>query len=422
MRLKKYCIPLQDRVLSHVHLYWQKQLQEEFDFLMRFLCPTDELAVTYPMTPWSFYRVVIHPNGKIVGIDDDDYDNRLELTKQDIIVRKFDLKMLRREMCGNFGLNPSSEEIGKLIHGVPWGTWEPERGLAFPVTLLFAGCDFRSQVFERILKRKAAGEILITPTRLAWGDGIEEIAREHKVLFVPLDEIVQVEDGRLQPTPEWNEYLTAFCKMVEMDLPSSLLQKPKKNLFAKRGEWLIRFEGKEITLNGKLQGPAFIRQLMLTPNQELHVEQLWKDVLGTGKGIIAHAEEGAGGEWDSFLSSGEETLDTAGKADYQKRLLQLNRDRAEAELENDSAWLERIDAETEAISTRLLKAVDGKGRSRKIGDEKDKLRKRISRNITFFLEKIRLQHSELAGHLDKSLVQGEYMVYQPNEAIEWSFE
>ena len=120
----------------------------------------------------------------------------------------------------------------------------------------------------------------------------------------------------------------------------------------------------------------------MAPCQEVHVEQLWKEVFGTGAGNFTQIESGAEGEWDSFLSSGDDMLDAAGKADYQKRLLQLSRDRAEAESASDAAWLERIDSETDAISTQLLKTVDGKGRSRKVGDERDRLRKRISKNIT----------------------------------------
>ena len=421
MRLKNFCIPLQSAILSHVVVHWKNRLQEEFDILSRFMYPTDELAVTYPQSLWTYYRIVVYPDGKVIGVNDEDVTDRIHLTKADIIKHKFDLKMFRREMCETFGLKPSTDEIGKLIHGVSWGTWEPEKGIAFPVNMLFVGSDFRGQVLGRVLRRKAAGEILITPTRLEWKDGLEEITRENKILLVPLNEILQMEDGKLMPTSEWDEYLTAFCKMVEMDLPSTLRKKPEGNLFAKRGEWTLRFSGKNVVLNGELQGPAFVKRLMMMPHQEVHVEQLWKEVFGNGQRKITKVEGGSG-EWNSFLSSGEEILDAAGKADYRNRLIQLNRDRAEAESENDTAWLERIDTETEAISSRLLKTVDGKGHSRKIGDEKDKLRKRISRNITFFLEKIRQTHQELATHIEQNVVMGEYMVYRPSEPVEWSFE
>ena len=422
MRLKNYCKSLQSVILSHLMVQWKHELQEEYNLLLRFLYPTDELAVRYPKDQWVDYRVIYYPDGRIAGIDDDDVEDRVKLTRADILCHKFDLKDFRREMCEGFGLILSPVEIGNPYHGIPWGTWEPEKGATFPVTLLGGSLDFRGRVSERILRRKAPGEMIITPTRFGWTNDLEEIARANKVLLVSLDEIVQMEDGKLQPTPEWDEYLTAFCKMVEMDLPSQLRTKPRRNLFAKRGEWTFHFSGKDMMLNGKLQGPAFIRRLMMTPYREVHVEQLWKDVFGTGDGNFAQIESGAEGEWDSFLSTGDDMLDAAGKADYQKRLLQLNRDRAEAESDNDDAWLERIDKETEAISIQLHKAKDGKGRTRKVGDERDRLRKRISKNITDSIKLIASNHRELGDHLKESIGMGEHMSYQPSVETEWLFE
>jgi ElaB/YqjD/DUF883 family membrane-anchored ribosome-binding protein len=231
-----------------------------------------------------------------------------------------------------------------------------------------------------------------------------------------------MKNDRITATPEWNEYLIAFCKMVERDLPSTLHQKPLGNLFAKRGEWLLRFSGKEISLNGHLQGPAFVRRLMMNPHQEVHVEQLWKEVFGNGKGSSVKSVTETEEDWNSFLSSGEEVMDTTGRAEYQKRLLQLRRDRADAVMDNDAAWLERINQETETISAQLQKIVDGKGMVRTIGNERDRLRKRISKNITKTIDIISQKHNELAEHLRKFIETGEYMVYRPSEPIEWLFD
>jgi hypothetical protein len=422
MRLKKYCVPLSAAILSHVMIHWKNRLQEELEFLSRFLYPTDELAAYYPETLWTSFRVVTRPSGKIIGIDADDSTNRIKLTKADIIKYRFDLKQFRREMCESFGLNPSTEEIVKFSRKISWGTWEPSKGTSFPVTLLFPNDDFREQVFERMLRRKTAGEIIISPTRREWDHSLEEMARENKVLLISLDEIVQMENDKLLPTQEWEEYMTAFCKMVEMDLPSRLHQKPLGNLFAKRGEWLLRFSGKEISLNGHLQGPAFVQRLMMKPHQEVHVEQLWKEVFGDVSGNVSKIAIETSEEWNSFLSSGEEVVDMTGRAEYQKRLIQLKHDRADAMMDHDAAWLERINQETETISTQLQKIVDGKGKVRMLGNERDRLRLRIRKNITKMIDIISRNHKELAEHFQKYIEMGEYLVYQPPEPIEWSFE
>ena len=167
---------------------------------------------------------------------------RVELTKADILLRKFDLHRFRREMCQGFGLIPQSGEIDQLERTIPWGTLEPEKGMGFPVTLFLGWCGrlLRDRLLEATL-RETKGAMIMTANRRDWDVDVLNIARKHKLLLVPLDEIVQIEDGKLQPTPEWEEYLAAFYKMVEMDLPSRLREKPPGNLFAKRGEWVLRF-------------------------------------------------------------------------------------------------------------------------------------------------------------------------------------
>jgi ElaB/YqjD/DUF883 family membrane-anchored ribosome-binding protein len=425
MRLTNTSISLQHGLIREVMQTWKIFLKDELGVMLRFLYPTDDLAAAYPgRYDWETYRIVIHRSGRIVGIDDEDYDNQLALTKADIIKHQFDLNMFRNEMCAGLGLTPDTQEIGYWDRIIPWGTWEPEKGVAFPVSLSLVNFsrDFHARILTFILERQGLGNIVLTPTRSEWEGNIEELARKNKVLLVPLNDILQIENDRITATPEWNEYLIAFCKMVERDLPSTLHQKPLGNLFAKRGEWLLRFSGKEISLNGHLQGPAFVRCLMMKPHQEIHVEQLWKEVFGNGKGSIVKSVTETDEDWNSFLSSGEEVMDATGRAEYQKRLLQLRRDRADAIMDNDAAWLERINQETETISAQLRTIVNEKGRVRMLGNERDKLRLRIRKNITKMIDIISQSHTELAEHFRKFIEMGEYMVYRPSEPIKWLFE
>jgi hypothetical protein len=425
MRLTNTSIALQLGLVRGITAIWKTFCKEEYELMSRFLYPTNDLACSYPgRYEWETYRVVIHQDGRIVGIDDEDYDNRLILTKSDIIEHKLDLKMFREEMCAGLGLKPDIQEIGHWDRIIPWGTWEPEKGVHFSVSLSLTNFseDFKGRFLTFVLEHQGVGNIVLTPTRGEWEGNIEELARKNKVLLVPLSDILQMEKNRITATPEWNEYLVAFCKMVERDLPSTLRQKPLGNLFAKRGEWLLRFSGKEISLNGDLQGPAFVQRLMMKPHQEVHVEQLWKEVFGDGTGNVSKITTETSEEWNSFLSSGEEVVDMTGRAEYQKRLLELKRDRLAATMAHDDAWLERISHETETISTQLQKIVDGKGRVRMLGNEHDRLRKRISKNITKMIDIISRNHHDLAEHFRKFVEMGEYMVYRPPEFVEWSFE
>ncbi len=431
MQLKHFCRPLQWEILLHVMLQWRRCFRDEYDFMSRFLFPTDELATDYPGkdVPWDQgYRVVIHKNGTIVGIDDEDCYNRLTLTKADIIKYRFDLKMFRRETGGCLGLKPDIGEIDPKNRVIPWGHWEPEKGAAFPVKLLLFHFreHFKEKMFELILNRQSAGEIILTPTREDWKDGIEELARKHKLLLVPLDEILQMEDGKLQPTPEWDEYLAAFCTMVERDLPSKFQRKMPEFMLAKRGAWVFRFDTTESIVDGNLIGPPFVHFLLQHPNEEFHVEKLWQDVMGNPSAVPkTHVEAAfADDETDlpnSLLGGADDVLDAEAKKAYETRLKELSEERQEAEASKDDAELDRINGEFEMIHRALLEAGGGIHQPKKLGDPAIKLRDRIRKGIDVFIEQVAGKDSTGAKYLKNTIKKGMFVAYSPSMEIDWKF-
>ncbi len=203
---------------------------------------------------------------------------RFELKKEDIIFYKFDLRRFRKEMCEGFGLVSQTGDVDLYERNIPWGTWEPEKGARFPVSFFLGwhGRAFSDRLAEVALNREAAGEMIITSNRRYWDEDALALAQKHRLLLVPLDEIIQVEDGKFLPTPEWNEYLTAFCKMVEMDLPSKLGGAPKADPFEfrRKGQmWMVRFDGKEIFLRDGV-GPQHISVLLSQPNRSIYAVDL----------------------------------------------------------------------------------------------------------------------------------------------------
>ncbi|MDR2755601.1 MAG: hypothetical protein LBC20_07830 [Planctomycetaceae bacterium] len=424
MRLKKYCVPLSAAILSHVMIHWKNRLQEELEFLSRFLYPTDELATHYPETLWTSFRVVTRRSGKISGIDMDDSTNRIELTKADIIKYRFDLKQFRREMCESFGLNPSTEEIVKFSRTISWGTWEPSKGISFPITLLLPGDDFRGQILERILRRKGSGEILMTPSRHEWKNGLEEMARENKVLLISLNEIVQMENDKLLPTQEWEEYMTAFCKMVEMDLPLQSQKKTSEYLLAKRGSWIFRYGNIETVVGGDLLGPAFVQFLLQHPNEEFHVEKLWFSVMGNPANSI-HTEHSFAGEGtdlpDSLLGGADTVFDADAKKSYEKRLRELATERIEAEQDKNLAKLDQVDKEFEFIRKMLERDGSDKHQPKNLGDPVILLRDRIRRVINNFIDQV--SNNDVIGgqFLKNSIRRGVFMKYSPSQEIGWVY-
>lgn len=424
MRLKKYCIPLSSAIFSHVMILWKNRLQEELEYLSRFLYPTDELALFYPETLWTSFRVVTRPSGKIIGIDVDDSTNRIKLTKTDIIKYRFDMKQFCREMCESFGLKPSTEEIVKLSRTISWGTWEPSKGISFPITLLLPGDDFRSQILERILRHKGAGEILMTPTRYEWKNGLEEMARENKVLLISLDEIVQMENDKLLPTQEWDEYLAAFCKMVEMDLPLQSKKKTHEYLLAKRGSWIFRFDDTETVVAGDLPGPAFVQFLLRHPHEEFHVEKLWFSVMGNPTNSM-HIEHSFGDEdsdsQNSLLGGADTILDADAKQSYEKRLRELAEERIEAEMEKNLSNLDRINEEFEFIRRELEGSGSSQHQQKKLSDPVILLRDRIRRGINVFIDQV-MSHDSIGGqYLKNTIRRGVFMKYSPSQEIDWKY-
>ncbi|MDR2755087.1 MAG: hypothetical protein LBC20_05220 [Planctomycetaceae bacterium] len=165
MRLTNTSISLQHGLIREVMQTWKLFLKDEFGIMLRFLYPTDDLATAYPgRYDWETYRIVIHRSGRIVGLDDDDYDNQLALTKADIIKHQFDLNMFRNEICAGLGLTPDTQEIGYWDRIIPWGTWEPEKGVAFPVSLSLVNFsrDFQARILTFILERQGLGNIVLS--------------------------------------------------------------------------------------------------------------------------------------------------------------------------------------------------------------------------------------------------------------------
>ncbi|MCL2304656.1 MAG: hypothetical protein FWC43_04870, partial [Planctomycetaceae bacterium] len=178
---------------------WKSSLQGEFEPLRRYLRPVDGLARVYPGSHANeTYRVVIHRDGSIVGVDDEDWDNRIQLTQSDIVVYEFDLDLFRRSLCDTLGFQMSGTPLPEMSPTVHVGTWEPEPSARFPVYLLQVNSyNLRDKVFARIVEKKSFGEILLVPPRDKWDDTIYELAKESKVLLVPLDEAIWLKDGKI---------------------------------------------------------------------------------------------------------------------------------------------------------------------------------------------------------------------------------
>jgi hypothetical protein len=194
------------------------------------LRPVARCATAYPddRSPGRLLKVVQHRDGMVVAIDEQDWQHRLALAPDDVVLHELDLKKLRAALCAALScVNASRTPVDHATNILQIGNWEPQKAASFPVYLLL--CSTRTLLRTTILDRAAAvqkpGAILLTPTRTHWDDEIEALARASKLLLVSAREIVEVASGGFRETPAWEEYLQAFAQMVKLTLPGNYRNK-----------------------------------------------------------------------------------------------------------------------------------------------------------------------------------------------------
>ena len=209
---------------------WRSVAGEWLPAISSLLVPLDRRATIYPnLRPYGQpMKVVVHADGQVVAIDESDWEHRIVLEPHEIVLHRLDLRRLRTALSNALdGLRIAKTPVDQNATCLRVGNWEPKKAASFPVYLLL--CQninmLRLQVAQLAGKRSAA--ILLTPSRTNWDDALVSSLKTSNILLVPLSEIVAPNDNAFQETPAWEEYLRAFCQMVELTLPGNYqIEKP----------------------------------------------------------------------------------------------------------------------------------------------------------------------------------------------------
>ena len=215
-----------------VYKEWVEVGGDDWELIRQLILPTSDHAASYPNPcPHGLrMKIIHHVNGKIVAIDEDDPENRIELTQQDIIFYKLDLCKLRRMLCHALSeVRISKNRIEDDANVIRIGNYEPKISVSYPVYLMFSHRHnvLQDQIILLQLKRRCNGAILLTPSRMNWTDDIEIIARNQQMLLVPLDEVVIPSKQAFAATDAWPDYLNAFMQLVGVEHPSQSNQSQK---------------------------------------------------------------------------------------------------------------------------------------------------------------------------------------------------
>lgn len=179
-------------------------------------------------------------------------------------------------------------------------------------------------------------------------------------------------------------------------------------VFRRDGQfWTLSFRGRTVRMKDA-KGLHDLARLVGNPASELHV----LDLAGsrsdaTGRALVSAGDLG-------------ELLDTRARAEYRRRLAELEDEVADADRCNDLGRAGRAGAERDFIAAELAAALGLDGRPRRAGDPAERARKAVTARIRLTIGRIEREHPDLGRHLSNSVRTGTTCAYQPETPIQWA--
>lgn len=164
--------------------------------------------------------------------------------------------------------------------------------------------------------------------------------------------------------------------------------------------WMVAFAGRRAMLPD-LKGIHDIRRLLDRPGDEIHCLDL------AGRGADA--------------DPGDTALDDRARHELRDRIRALQEEVAEADDHHDIGRAERARRELDKLVETLTRALDLRGRPRRIGSLTERARTTVTWRIRHAVRKTRVAHEPLGRHLANSLRTGTFCSYQPERPVEWRF-
>jgi hypothetical protein len=116
---------------------------------------------------------------------------------------------------------------------------------------------------------------------------------------------------------------------------------------------------------------------------------------------------------------GDDILDDEAKAQYKRRLGQLDDEIDRATARGDDARAADLDRERQALIDELRAAAGLGGRGRRFGDEAERARKTVTARIRDTLRRLDQLHPALATHLRETISTGATCTYTPPTPTQW---
>jgi hypothetical protein len=175
--------------------------------------------------------------------------------------------------------------------------------------------------------------------------------------------------------------------------------------FRREGEtWTVGWGGRSLRLRD-VKGLRYLGQLLAQPGKE----RAALDMAAGARVPVAATPH-------ARLLAGDlgPVLDATARAQFQRRLADLDGELEEAERWNDGQRLGRIRQERDALAQELAASVGLGGRDRRMGDISERARQSVTKAIKAAIRRIATDHAELGRHLDATVHTGFFCRYQPD--------
>jgi len=114
-------------------------------------------------------------------------------------------------------------------------------------------------------------------------------------------------------------------------------------------------------------------------------------------------------------------LDPTARADYRRRLTELDEDLADAHTDHDIGRAQHLDAQRTALIAELSQATGLAGRPRTLGTSTtERARKAVTARLREAIHRIAAVLPELGAHLDRSVITGTTCRYEPVKHLTWA--
>jgi tetratricopeptide (TPR) repeat protein len=182
------------------------------------------------------------------------------------------------------------------------------------------------------------------------------------------------------------------------------------SVFRREGEyWSLAYEGDAFRLKDS-KGLRYLARLLATPGTEVHALEL----AAAERGPVAPARPAERELTASPPGDAGEILDPRAKAEYRRRLAELDEELDEARALGDPERALRAEHERDFLVRELAGAIGLGGRHRRAGSAAERARVSVTRAIRAAIARIGEQSSLLGDHLGRTVRTGSFCSYDPD--------